>query len=106
MTSNHQPRELIVRARRQGKIDARREQRIHEAFKRCGVRPPDVDWTAVSTGDERPGRRIEEDLTEHNVGICVTDREGEPAAERARRLAAELRSCGLVVNIEQVSDEE
>jgi hypothetical protein len=71
---------IILTAKYEGKIDDRREQRIHAAFKRCGVSPRfDVDWTS-------------EDETDHELEIFVGD-----GLERANRLAAELRACGMIV---------
>jgi hypothetical protein len=98
--SKHKPRELIVRAHYEGAIDDRRELRIHAAFTHCDVRvsmfdpeaPGEVDWTADEDGTD--------------IEIYVPDRKDTPAAERAQRLADELRGCGLVVSIEPVSDAE
>ncbi len=90
---------FLVKARYEGEIDDRREQRIHAAFDRCGVRVgvfstadaiepgevrvgfSDVDW---SQGENDDGE------IEHQIEIYVGDR------ERAVRLVSELKACGMI----------
>jgi hypothetical protein len=72
--------EFVVTATYEGKMDKRREQRIHAAFGRCGVRlSVSVEWTS------------NEDGTQTELTIYVDDH------ERAARLKSELRACGLLV---------
>jgi hypothetical protein len=74
---------MFVTAFYQGKMDDRREQRIHEVFRRCGVHGKyDINWTS------------NDDHTGHEITIVVDHKEG------ATRLASELRACGLMVSIE------
>jgi hypothetical protein len=81
---------FIVTASYEGKIDVRRERRIHAAFKRCGVclcrseyGGGDVNWMQNDAA------------TDHEIEIWVDQR------ERATRLASELRANGLIVNIQK-----
>ena len=98
---------IIVTARYEGKIDDRRERRIHAAFERCGVRMGvfKVDETAdgeLRKADGADGEMtfgfsdvewtLNEDETDHELEIFVGD-----GVERANRLAAELRACGMIV---------
>ena len=94
--------EFVVTATYEGKMDKRREQRIHAAFERCRVRLPvlvepltpeqqangvipisftNVEWTS------------NEDGTQTELTIYVDGH------ERATRLASELRACGLLVGM-------
>ena len=94
--------EFVVTATYQGKMDKRREQRIHAAFKRWDVLPlapaepltpeqqangefpvffTNVEWTS------------NEDDTQTKLTIYVRGH------ERATRLQSELRACGLQASV-------
>jgi hypothetical protein len=94
---------MIVTAKYDGKIDEGREARIHKVFDRCGVRLgvhepltpeqvargefsvafTDVEWTSNHDG------------TWTHLRIYL----GDDEHDRAKRLASELRACGMVVGI-------
>ena len=91
--------EFVVTATYEGKMDKRREERIHAAFKRCGVRLPVVKPLTPEqlANGEFPVffSNIEwisnEDGTETELTIYVN------GDEQATRLKSELRACGLLV---------
>jgi hypothetical protein len=94
--------QFVVTATYEGKMDERREQRIHAAFKRCGVRLPvvepltpeqlangafpvffsDIEWLS------------NEDNTQTELTIYIDGH------EQATRLKSELRACGLLVHLQ------
>jgi len=84
------------------KMDDKRHDRIHTAFKRCGVRLAvhdltaehgfsvtfsDVDWTALEDGSET-------ELIIHCEEL-----------DNATRLVSELRACGMIVTVRAEADE-
>ena len=93
--------EFVVTATYEGKMDKRREQRIHAAFKRCGVLLPVLQ--PLTPEQQANGEfpiaftNVEwisnEDDTETELTIYVDGH------ERATRLASELRACGLQVGM-------
>jgi hypothetical protein len=89
---------FLVTATYNGKIDERRERRIHDACRRCGARSEaypdendvsysDIEWTMTNDN-------------EHELRIYMRNR------ERAIQLVSELRGCGLLVGgIEKTNDD-
>jgi hypothetical protein len=93
---------MIVTAKYEGTMDEKRGQRVLDAFERCGVRlavfDPDekiepgemhIGFSDVDWSQDEDGEELEIHFDDH---------------ERATRLAAELRSCGLRVAV-SVADE-
>jgi hypothetical protein len=90
---------FLVHANYGPKLDKRREERIHAALTRCdawGNRPPLL------------GSINDQDVQVHfsNVNWCSSDNNKDTeieiyvdTEERARRLAGELRCCGLAVAV-------
>ena len=110
---------IIVTAKYEGKIDDRHKRRIQAVFERCGIRAPpgpdfptteeetsEIDfssgeWEMIPTdsfSDASWSRN--EDGTENEFDIFVGD-----GLERANRLAAELRACGMIVVMRAGSEE-
>jgi hypothetical protein len=87
MTVEPETMSFIVTAIYEGKLDERREQRIHDVFMRCGIRAAEIEWTAEGTS--------ENDLTSNQLTFTIGEH------ERAVRLGSELRACGLMVSIER-----
>jgi hypothetical protein len=87
---------VIVKAQYAGKINGRREERVHAALTRCDVRlfepVPEVKGKAGFSDLE--WTENEEGRGETKLTICVAEQ------ERATRLASELRACGMMVAIE------
>jgi hypothetical protein len=102
---------FIVTAEYEGKMDDRREDRIHAVFERCGVdctlrvsHPPVPIDDGVSDVDHSGELQIGfsdvewcENQNGDGTGTELTIHIGEH--ERATRLASELRACGLRVGI-------
>lgn len=85
---------IIVTARYTNKIDDRRKRRIEAVLERCSVRMP-VLLTDEETG-EGHGDWGDVEWKEYIDGIELEIFVGD-GLERANRLAAELRACGMIV---------
>jgi hypothetical protein len=72
--------------------DKRRQARVYEAMPRCGCFCPRELETLDDWSDEKWS--FHEDAEDADVEVFVD------GAERAQRLAAELRACGMVVVVD------
>jgi hypothetical protein len=94
--------DFILNASYAPKLDKKREQRIYDVFKRCGVRLGVPMPGMMFNGQEVQCFYSDVDWNSHRNG---TNTELEIYAgddqERAFRLAAELRTCGMVVSVHE-----
>jgi hypothetical protein len=88
---------FIINARYEPKIDERREQRILDALERCDVSmgalmPFTLDGAPVTFSDVDWNSNRDGSANELEIYVGGQD--------RATRLAAELRACGMVVHVD------
>jgi hypothetical protein len=97
---------MIVTAQYQGKMDERREQRIHAAFKRCDVQTAAHSAYVLKSGDgsEIPVMFTNVEWTSNEDGTDTELTIYVDGCERATRLASELRACGLMASTKAAAE--